>query len=881
MKKSKDFNFTNRKVMRRSNLFFGKIIKFLFRKLDFDEESLLTLKSFEEKGTLVYASFQSSATSLLIFLNLLNKHDLKKPVVAVGVRQYFFQFISEYFKRMMQFISGIFKKQTGSFSTNKEVFKSIVEARESMLISLLSEQLFIKRFIDIKTDVLQYLIEVQMEQEDPIYVFPQLIFWNRNPERTRSLTTLKATGDKGLFAALFTILKSGTPPFVRVSHPVNLKEEIELAKTDDSKQLARQIRNKLIETYNKEKRTILGPVIKTQQELMEKVLYHQNVLSVIEEEKTSKRSETKLRKKAFKYFNEIAANFSILMIKYFEKSLRYIFRKIFDGIKYNIEDFKKLREASAKGPLILMPAHKSHMDYLIVSSMFYRKKIIPPHILSGSNLTFFPMGTIFRKSGAFFMRRSFKGLALYATVFKQYVKTLISEGYSIEFFIEGGRTRSGKLLSPKVGMMKYLIEAIEEGYNKDLVFVPVTINYNRILEENSYHKELKGKDKKKESTSTFFKSRKLLKRQYGKVYLEFNDPVTLSELKEKFKGLSTDDLAVKIGDYIIGKINDIIVVTPYSIVTTAMLMQNSRGFTKQMVLERVSYLLKYLRTLDSKIADELLHESTLDNIITDITDAFLDDSIISKLSIDDSSVERDEDSKNEELYILEGEERIKISFYANTILQNFLSISFVSVAILKLLSSKTAVTVKKVEGIFIDIKKTLRNEFIYPDYMEDVSGTISNVITYLENENVLKNENGTITISGEKINSLGIFAGMIKSYFESYSLVAEVLMECKKMEIDKKDLIVNIRKKGIRNYHLGGIDYIESLSVSNYQNALNFFKEISAIQMTPKGKMKKNIEVEIVDVKKIADFKDQLQNYLSEIDNSLKLSKGNNIRRVI
>lgn len=125
------------------------------------------------------------------------------------------------------------------------------------------------------------------------------------------------------------------------------------------------------------------------------------------------------------------------MIKYFERSLAFIFRKIFKGIEYDIEGIKKIREASKNGPVMLIPSHKSHMDYLIISSIFYREKMIPPHILSGANLTFFPMGTIFRRSGAFFMRRSFKGNELYTTILKQYIKTLINEGYSIEFFLEG------------------------------------------------------------------------------------------------------------------------------------------------------------------------------------------------------------------------------------------------------------------------------------------------------------------------------------------------------------------------------------------------------------------------------------------------------------
>ena len=177
------------------------------------------------------------------------------------------------------------------------------------------------------------------------------------------------------------------------------------------------------------------------------------------------------------------------------------------------------------------------------------------------------------------------------SVFKQYVKSLINEGYTIEFFIEGTRSRTGKVVQPKMGMLKYLIEAIDEGYNKDLVFAPLTVNYDRILEENSYLKELKGKEKTKESTSGFIKSRKLIKRKYGSVYMGFNEPFTLSEVREKFlkeKNISDIDLLTEeLGYYIVKRINEAVIVTPFAITTAALLNTTARGFTRESVKRRI------------------------------------------------------------------------------------------------------------------------------------------------------------------------------------------------------------------------------------------------------------------------------------------------------
>lgn len=491
---------------------FSTLINLFFNKIEVDPESILIVNEHSAKGKIVYASMQTTFTSLYILINQLKKHKLPVPDLALGFIPYSYQKLIIKYNEIITYIKRTFNPDSYSFISNQEYISRALE-KDSIAFSMLSRKLFIRRYVQIKTDVIEYLLEIQKKSDTPILIFPQVIFWNRNPERSGTLVSSVAVGDRGFISGILTMLKSVTPAFVRIGKPVNLKEVLESQDVDDIKHLARQIRNNLIDIYNYEKRSVLGPQIKTHQETMEKVLYHKNVLDVIQQEMNqSKKNEKALRRKAYAYFKEIAADFSILYIRFFKSANDYLFNKLFSGIHFDVEDFKKVREASSHAPIILVPSHKSHMDYLIISSMFFSMKLIPPHILAGSNLTFFPMGKIFRKSGAFFMRRTFKGLNLYAAVFKQYVKTLISENYTIEFFIEGTRSRTGKVIKPKMGMLKYLIEAIDEGYNKDLVFVPLTVNYDRILEESSYLKELKGKEKSKESTTQFIKSRKLIQK---------------------------------------------------------------------------------------------------------------------------------------------------------------------------------------------------------------------------------------------------------------------------------------------------------------------------------------------------------------------------------
>ena len=337
----------NSVVKRKSNIFMEKIIGLFFRKVDFDSESLTTIQDCSNRGSVVYVSYQSTVTSLLILNNLLKKHNLTAPYLALDFKPYVLQVFSNFFKRFFRFLTKIFSRKKLEKISDNEYLEYIIQDNRTFILSLLSRKLFKRRYLDIESDNIQFLIEIQKKIDTPIFILPKLMFWNRNPERTRGLLGARATGDRSMISAIISNVRSATPAFVRVSEPINLKEEMENYSVTESREIARHLRNKLLEGYNHEKRSILGPVIKSQQEMIEKVLYHNNTLDTIKglivDEKAS---EKKLRKKAYKYYKEIAADFSIIYIKLFEKTLNYIFNKIFDGISYDIEDFRKIREAA-------------------------------------------------------------------------------------------------------------------------------------------------------------------------------------------------------------------------------------------------------------------------------------------------------------------------------------------------------------------------------------------------------------------------------------------------------------------------------------------------------------------------------------------------------
>jgi glycerol-3-phosphate O-acyltransferase len=606
---------------------------------------------------------------------------------------------------------------------------------------------------------------------------------------------------------------------------------------DSPRLLAQRVRQKLLEIYNLEKRGALGPVIKTYQEMMESVLYHPAIMDAVKKLAAEEgKSETALRKKAYKYYRAIASDFSIVVVKYFQKFMMWVFYKVFDDIKYNPEDFKKLREASRKGPLIIVPCHRSHMDYLIISSMFFENRIIPPHILAGDNLSFFPLGLLFRKSGAFFMKRSTRGKPLYVAVLRQYIKALVREGYSIEFFIEGGRTRTGKIMHPKLGMLKYLIEAAEEGYSDDIMFVPVGINYDRVLEEKSFQKELHGGKKKGESNKDVVQSGKYLRGGYGGVYLTFQDPMSYRALKSE---ITETDVVGAVAMKIVKKISEGVVVTPFALISSAMLVSSVRGFSLKDLKNRAAFFMEYLKSIRVPLSDALDGGVVLDDAVDRVIETFVRDGIISKISM-----EGDESGYFDEFYALKEEQRTRIDFYKNNIIHYLLPISLYSVACIAASKGGNSASAANIADEFLRLVTLLAKEFVYPPTMDDLHEASEDACRYFESAGLVSRDNGTVFFAEFGKDALHGCASLLSDVLEAYYLVGCTIAEQQNRKIEKSECIAQVRKNGVRRFHLGEIRHFESLSLPYYQSALSAYAAMGIIRERKKDNAAAEIVIE-------------------------------------
>ncbi|MEG1627212.1 glycerol-3-phosphate 1-O-acyltransferase PlsB [Pseudomonas sp.] len=440
---------------------------------------------------------------------------------------------------------------------------------------------------------------ISQHAEEDAQIIPVSVFWGQSPASESSpwkLLFADSWAVTGRLRRLLTVLILGRKTRVQFSAPIHLHELVQHNKGHE--RTVRMAQRMLRVHFRNLKTAVIGPDISHRRNLVKGLVHDPLVRQAIADEaEREKITLAKAEAQALRYGNEIASDYTYTAIRFLEVVLSWFWNKIYDGIKVN--NIEQVQGIAPGHEVIYVPCHRSHIDYLLLSYLLFRNGLTPPHIAAGINLNMPVIGGLLRRGGAFFMRRTFKGNPLYTAVFNEYLHTLFTKGFPVEYFVEGGRSRTGRMLQPKTGMLAITLRSYLRSSRTPIVFVPVYIGYERVLEGRTYLGELRGASKKKESIFDIFKVVGALKQRFGQVAVNFGEPIRLGAFLDQqqpgwreqsyapqFRPAWLNETTSRLGEKVAQHLNEAAAINPVNLVALA-LLSTSRLALDERALARV------------------------------------------------------------------------------------------------------------------------------------------------------------------------------------------------------------------------------------------------------------------------------------------------------
>jgi len=440
-----------------------------------------------------------------------------------------------------------------------------------------------------------------------VLLVPTAVYWGRAPQKEGSWWRLLFAENWTLTSRarkFFTVLVTRNV-LVEFGEPIPLRSMLD---STPPRAQARRMTRVLRGVLRRQRATRIGPDLSHRRTIVARVLRARAVRAVVAAEAREKHAGYRPGLlQARKYAFEIAANYSHVFVQIAEKLLGRVWNRVYDGVKFNHAE--TLKQVSEGNEVVYVPCHRSHMDYLLLSYIIYHQGFALPHIAAGINLNIPVVGRLLRKGGAFFIRRSFAGNALYTVVFMKYLAAIMARGHSIEYFIEGGRSRTGRLLQPKTGMLSMTVRSFLRDPVRPVVFLPVYFGYERIVEANTYISELSGAAKKKESWLDVMRSLKVLRERFGTVHVNVGEPIRLNDLLERHlpkwreqrfeddtRSPAVNALVDELAVDIMRGINAAAAVTPINLLATALLATPRGALPESALLRQLELLQRLLHT---------------------------------------------------------------------------------------------------------------------------------------------------------------------------------------------------------------------------------------------------------------------------------------------
>lgn len=830
----------------------------LFRRVQVDQGWLDRVREESERGRVVHIVEVLSLLDFLL-LNLLFLWNKLELVRASNTR------LLSLLRPLLVLIFYPIVLLGGLFGRRDDVaaFERTIRAGKPGAIFLKRARFVMLPGGNIGLPYLEALIRAQRESDKPIILIPHIVFWSKGPEKYRKSAAELLLGDPnapGLRKLLTFFVRSGRT-HVTCGASVDVADALNGDGIQDDDAAARKLSWLLHRSIDQEEKITRGPMLKTAAEMKAEMLSNPDFVQGLEAAgKEMGLSPKKSRKRAAANIMEIAADFRISYIEFLSFVLTPIFKRVFSSFVVDREAIQTIKEASKDSAVILVPCHRSHIDYLVISYLMYLLGVIPPHIAAGANLSFFPMGHIFRHSGAFFIRRQVGGDKLYGFVLAQYIRKLLKEGYGIEFFIEGGRSRTGKTLMPKFGLLNWVAEAIIGEAVQNVKVIPIALSYERIMEVEGYARELSGGEKRKEDISGLVKSAEVLDSRYGRLYVTAGRPINVADffrntLSKEPREIDDDEkryLVKRLGYLILNRINRATVVNPSGLAAAVLLSHHRRGISRDKLLETAGLLLDFAMKRGYPISitmDQALKAAVQSLAVArERSDTEGNPRLVYRQMgeaispILDEALERFEGQRHirteryddGQIYFVVPSSRIYLNYYRNNIIHVFQREALVALSLASHRDDRE-IRVHAIQDDLTFLSRLLKREFIFR--VGDLEQGILAGLSALERLGVVNQlESDEVVVNHANIDLLNLMRNMVLPIVESYVIAARYVPLVRfKGALKSRELARAVLERSRRDYGEGGITCQEALSTVSIANALSRYQNMGILLRVESG----------------------------------------------
>ena len=527
--------------------------------------------------------------------------------------------------------------------------------------------------------------------------------------------------------------------------------------------------------------------------------YKQALISAAEE---TGQSLALTAREADSYLKEMISKPNTFWLDFYAKFNQYCLGLAYeDDVVVNSDSMEKLRAQVRDYPSILLWTHKTYLDGMVVPKVLYEHDFPMPHMFGGANLSFAGLGFLLRRAGGIFIRRSFQDNPTYKAILRQYIGYLMEKRFPMNWSFEGTRSRLGKLMPPKYGLLKYVLEAAHSTDARDIHIVPISISYDLIRDVEEYATEQAGRSKKAESLMWFIGYVKSLARPMGRVYMNIGNPVILPTAPDPDDKLALAKIAFEVAV----EANKVTPITFPALISMCLLGSAPRALTEQEVVTELQELVIWAQQRKILLSDDLQKDinANLDGVLG----LMIAERIITRY-----------DAGPETVYGIEQSQHPIASYYRNSIIHFFVHQAIIELAVVKIKDQTGPKAVKTFWSEVDALKDHFKFEFFYPptevfhkDVETELNQHFPDALEQLNREN----------ITGEAIlRSITPLVAhrTLLSFAEAYSIVTDVTCQPTNTELEIQSVTDQALKLGKQAYLQRRISSESSIAKLLFQN---------------------------------------------------------------